>query len=213
MIDTLIVLAKQPEAGRVKTRLVPPLSHEQAAMVATAALTDTLRVVDRTAARQRLLAFDAHPGRWLPIGWQSCRQPAGSLDVRIAAAFRAAGRGPALLVGMDTPQVCSDHLQAFDPERYDACLGPASDGGYWAIGLREPHRAAEAVVGVPMSTCHTGEDQLRSLHDLGLRVQLLEELTDVDSFDDACQVAALVPKSTFGGVVSTLHTALLDSVR
>ena len=197
MIETLIVLAKRPVAGRVKTRLCPPLTTEQAADVATAALVDTLAAVAATPARRRVLAFDAPATAWLPSGWVLHRQPAASLDVRIASAFAEAGRGPTVLVGMDTPQLRAAHLTAFEPARYDACLGPATDGGYWALGLRDPAAAPAAVVGVPMSRSYTGEAQLRRLRALGLAVQFLDQLTDVDTVADAVQVATLAPGGHF----------------
>jgi len=197
MIDTLIVLAKQPVPGRVKTRLVPPLTHPQAAELAAAALTDTLDAVTATAATGKVLAFDGEPRHWLRAGWLHTAQPAGGLDVRIAAAFGAAGSAPALLVGMDTPQLSPARLSGFDAARYDACLGPAVDGGYWAIGLRDPRLAAAAILGVQMSTSRTFRDQLRRLHALGMRVQSLDTLRDVDTIDDAEAVAALAPDTAF----------------
>lgn len=201
----MIVIAKQPIAGQVKTRLMPPLTAEQAAQIAGAALADTLAAVHEAPARLRLLAFAGAPGGWLPAGWRSCRQPDGGLDRRLSAAFDAAGPGPALLVGMDTPQLRSTQLAAFDAERYDACLGPASDGGYWAIGLRDPRLAAPAILGVAMSTGHTGADQLRRLRRLGLRVQMLEELRDVDTIDDAVEVAELIPGSAFAAALASVY--------
>lgn len=209
MIETLIVIAKVPIAGRVKTRLVPPLSSEQAAQVAGAALADTLAAVHGAPSRQRLLTFDGAAAGWLPAGWQSCRQPDGELDRRLAAAFHAAGPGTALLVGMDTPQVTSAQLAAFDPERYDTCLGLAPDGGYWAIGFRDPRLAAPAILGIAMSTAHTGADQLRRLHRLGLRVQLLDELRDVDTIADADAVAALIPGSAFAAALAQARSQSL----
>ncbi|MFN2518715.1 MAG: DUF2064 domain-containing protein [Jatrophihabitantaceae bacterium] len=197
MIHTLIVIAKAPVAGRVKTRLSPPLSAEQAAQLAAGALSDTLRVAQDVPAAHRLLAFDGEVTGWLPEGWRSCPQPDGGLDRRLAGAFLAAGPGPALLVGMDTPQLRSEQLTAFDPARYDACLGMARDGGYWAIGLREPRLAPSVILGIAMSTARTGADQLRRLRRLGLRVQALDELRDVDTIEDAAQVAALIPHSAF----------------
>lgn len=215
MIDTLIVIAKEPIAGRVKTRLMPPLSAEQAAQVAGAALADTLAAVHGAPARRRLLAFDGVVAGWLPAGWLSCRQPYGDLDRRLAAAFHAAGAGPALLVGMDTPQVSSAQLTAFDHERYDVCLGLAPDGGYWAIGFREPSLAAPAILGVEMSTARTGAHQLRRLHRLGLRVQLLDELRDVDTVADADEVAALIPGSAFAATLAEARStyAMAGAVR
>lgn len=214
MTITLIVIAKEPLAGRVKTRLIPPLTPQQAADVAAAALCDTLDAASAAVARDRILAFAGRAGRWLPAGWLLSPQPTGSLDKRLAAAFLSAGRGPALLVGMDTPQLRPEHLAAFSPDRYDACLGMATDGGYWAIGLRDPRLAASAIEGVAMSRAHTGADQLRRLLGLGLRVQLLDELTDVDTMDNATEVAALVPNGSFARAVSRARgAALIDTAR
>jgi glycosyltransferase A (GT-A) superfamily protein (DUF2064 family) len=200
---TAIVIAKRPLPGRVKTRLVPPLSHGQAAELAAAALADTLDAVERSAARRRVLAFAGDARGWLRAGWQHVRQPEGGLDERLIAAF-AATRGPAVLVGMDTPQLTPAQLDAFDPDRFDACLGPARDGGYWAIGFADASRAARAIRGVPMSTDRTRDVQLRRLNSLGLRVQLLEPLTDVDTIDTAHEVARAAPRTRFAAALTTV---------
>ena len=203
MSATLIVIAKQPVPGRVKTRLVPPLTHEQAAAVAGAALTDTLDVIANTPARQRILAFAGDARAWLPAGWTLVRQVEGGLDARLVAAFTAAGTSPALLVGMDTPQLLPHHLTRFDSDSYDACLGLAPDGGYWVIGFRDPRLAAASITGVPMSRSDTGRIQLGRLRALGLRVQLLDHLVDVDTIDDAHTVATAAPHSRFAGALAT----------
>lgn len=197
MIGTLLVIAKEPLAGRVKTRLVPPLTHEQAADVAGAALWDTLRAVATVPAAHRLLAFDGDSARWCPEGWAVTPQPGGDLDARLVAAFGAAGPGPAVLVGMDTPQLRAEQLTAWQPDRFDACFGPAADGGYWAIGFADPAVAGAAIDGIPMSLHTTGEQQLARLDELGLRVQMLDELTDVDTIDSAREVAHAAPDSAF----------------
>lgn len=205
MTATLIVIAKRPVPGRVKTRLVPPLDHAAAAELAAAALSDTLAVVDATPAVHRLLAFDDHADDWLPCAWSHTLQPAGGLDTRLAAAFAAVPCGPALLVGMDTPQLRPELLTAFDPARYDACLGPAPDGGFWAIGFRDPAMAAAAVPGVPMSTDRTGREQHRRLTALGLRVQWLPELVDVDTIDAAHVVAGQAPDTMFAAALTRIE--------
>jgi hypothetical protein len=201
MIDSIIVIAKEPVAGRVKTRLVPPLTYSQAADVAAGALDDTLRTAAGAPARAYVLALDGAAGSWLPSGWQVVTQAAGGLDVRLTSAFASVPEGSALLVGMDTPQMCPGHLESFDAIRFDACIGPAADGGYWAIGFRDSAMAAQVIPGVPMSAPHTGEVQLRRMHAAGLSVQILEELVDVDTIDDALHVARLVPGSSFAHAV------------
>ncbi|MGN6609368.1 MAG: TIGR04282 family arsenosugar biosynthesis glycosyltransferase [Jatrophihabitans sp.] len=206
--STVIVLAKRPVPGRVKTRLTPPFTSDQAAALAAAALTDTLDAIERARPRRRLLAFDGAEDGWLRPGWRLARQPSGDLDVRLVAAFDAVPAAPALLVGMDTPQLTPAHIAAFDHGAADACLGLAVDGGYWAIGFRDPRVARAAVTGVPMSRSDTGSTQLRRLHDLGLRVQLLDVLADVDTAPTARAVADLAPHTGFAATLTAL-----DAVR
>lgn len=197
MIDTLIVLAKQPVPGRVKTRLTGATTPRGAAAIAAAALTDTLDRVDATPARNRVLAFDGDVSNWLRPGWRTVTQPIGGLDRRLWSSLVAAGRGPAVLIGMDTPQVTPVELAAFDADRFDACIGPSTDGGYWLIGLREPSGARAAIEGVPMSTGHTYDAQLARLRGLGLRVQVLGLRTDVDTPESADVVARIAPHTRF----------------
>lgn len=196
MTRTVVVLAKEPRPGYVKTRLVPPLTHGQAAALAASALHDTLDAMDDVAADDRILAFAGDARDWLRPAWQHVAQPPGGLDERIVAAF-AASRGPTVLIGMDTPQVRAQDVEAFDPQRYDACLGHARDGGFWAIGFADPGVAGAAVSGVPMSTTDTGRQQLDRLRRLGLRVQLLHPMTDVDTIDTAHEVALVAPHTRF----------------
>ena len=193
---TVVVIAKEPVAGRVKTRLCPPFSASEAAALAAAALADTLDVVSATRCDRRVVAFDGDPGPWVPNGFDRVTQPTGGLDVRLAGAF-AATRGPAVLVGMDTPQLTPALLeQALASLReHDAVLGPAPDGGYWLIGLRR--RNARAFLGVPMSTHETCARQQERLTALGLRTRVLAELRDVDGHEDAAAVAAEIPESRF----------------
>lgn len=197
MTDTYVVIAKEPVPGRVKTRLTPGVSATDAAHLAAAALHDTLDVVDATPARTRLLAFDGRCGDWMRPGWEHRRQPDGGLDVRLAAALATVAGAPAVLVGMDTPQLTPGQLARFDPVAFDACLGPTQDGGYWCLGLRDPARAAEVIHGVPMSTACTFAVQLGRLTARGLRVQILDELVDVDTVADAHGVARGAPWTAF----------------
>jgi glycosyltransferase A (GT-A) superfamily protein (DUF2064 family) len=201
MTHTVVVLAKEPRPRCVKTRLVPPLTYEQAAVLAGEALRDTLAAVAEVDVPDRVLAFDGNPRRWLPRGWRHIRQPSGALDARIIAAL-AAGRGPTILVGMDTPQLCAVDLGAFDPSRFDACLGPAADGGFWAIGFADPRFAGRAIDRVPMSTKSTGAIQLSRLTRLGLRVQMLETMTDFDTIDSAHEVARQAPHTRFAAALA-----------
>jgi uncharacterized protein len=195
---TVIVLAKAPVPGRVKTRLCPPCDPEDAARLAEAALVDTLTAVAATPCRRRVLALDGAPGPWLPAGFEVIPQRGDGLDERLAHAFTDAGGG-ALLVGMDTPQLTrallTASLRSLGALHVDAVLGPAADGGWWCIGLHAPE--PEVFRGVPMSTSHTGAAQRARLRRLGLRTATLPILRDVDDFDDAVAVARAAPDTRF----------------
>lgn len=86
-MSILIVLAKAPVAGRVKTRLCPPLTGEQAAEIAFAALQDTLRAVAAIEVDHRILVLDGEPGDWVPEGFSVLPQKTGLLDQRLIDAF------------------------------------------------------------------------------------------------------------------------------
>jgi uncharacterized protein len=198
----LLVIAKEPVPGQVKTRLCPPCTPEQAARLALAALEDTLAACDGAA--RRVLVLDGRPGAWLPPGWDVIPQRGAGLVERLVAAFADAG-GPALLIGMDTPQVApvlvEEGLRALAD--HDAVFGPASDGGYWAIGLRE--HDPRVFAGVPMSRIYTGAIQRARLAALGLRTRDLPELRDVDDMAAARAVAAAAPGTRFAAALSAIE--------
>ena len=159
-----------------------------------------------------MLALEGVAGPWLPPDFPIVPQHHGGLDARLAGAFADVG-GPALLVGMDTPQITARMLRAAaaaliagGPERApDAVLGPAPDGGYWAIGLR--HADPRVFLGVPMSSPHTARAQLARLERLGLVVQLLPRVRDVDVWADALAVAADAPRTRFGRCLTAIEHA------
>ena len=208
----LLVLAKAPVAGRVKTRLCPPFTPAEAAQLAEAALRDTLAAVAQTPAVARTVVLDGQPGAWLPPSFTVLPQRGGGLDERLAAAFDDAWAqtdAPLLLVGMDTPQVTPALLTAAGGRLLsagtDAVLGLAADGGWWALGLRRPD--ASLLLGVPMSTDTTGAAQRARLADAGLSVATLPVLIDVDDAEDARTVAAQCPATRFAEV----HRALVGT--
>jgi rSAM/selenodomain-associated transferase 1 len=202
-VTTIAVIAKAPLAGRSKTRLCPPCTPEQAAALAAAALADTLAAVAATPAGRRVLVLDGAPGQWLRQGFEVIPQRGDGLGERLAAAFADLGE-PALVVGMDTPQLTPGLLaHALDRLAHaQAVLGPAYDGGYWAIGLR---RADDGVfAGVPMSDVFTCAAQRECLQALDLTTHELPELRDVDEIADARAVAALAPHTRFARCLAAL---------
>lgn len=206
----LLVIAKAPVAGKVKTRLCPPCTGPQAAALAEAALADTLDAVRATACDGRTLVLDGAADAWLrAAGIETVPQRGDGLGERLAAAFSERD-DPTLLIGMDTPQVGPDllgeALNALERPDCDAVLGPCEDGGYWAIGLRQPD--PRVFDGVPMSTAVTCASQRWRLEELGLRVWELPTLRDVDHFEDALAVAAEVPGGRFAQTLEIVETSL-----
>jgi uncharacterized protein len=206
-MTTIAVIAKECVPGHVKTRLSPPFSPSEAAGLAAAALDDTLATVAALPAGRRVLYFDGARPPASAHGFEVLPQVAGDLDVRLAHLFDVLD-GRTLLVGMDTPQLHAEHVARAlaetgagggdvrgEPDGPDCWLGPAADGGFWALAMHEPR--GDVIRGVPMSRDDTGELQRRRLEEAGLTVRLLPTLVDVDTLADAELVADAAPASRF----------------
>jgi glycosyltransferase A (GT-A) superfamily protein (DUF2064 family) len=219
----MLVLAKAPVPGWVKTRLGTRVGPVAAAEVAAAALLDTLRAcVDAVGPGHCHLALagdlrQAVRGEELAralAGWTVRAQRGAGFAARLANAHHDLGPGRVVQIGMDTPQVTPDLLLgvARDPGEHDAVLGPAEDGGWWALALEEPRHAA-ALVGVEMSTPRTHEHTRRALQDRGLRVGGTATLRDVDTAEDADAVAAELAAGVAAGRAGGHFVRAWDAVR
>ena len=223
----LLVIAKAPVPGSAKTRLCPPATPAQAAEIAACALLDTLDTVAATPAVTPVIALagdlsGATRGdqirRALP-GWTVLDQRGSTFAERLGTAHadvadRFPGR-PVLQVGMDTPQLHWSLLDAA-ARRLDngaqALLGAALDGGWWALGLRDP-TDAWVLRAVPTSRPDTGARTRRALRGRGLRVGTLPTMSDVDTMADAVTVAATVPCGRFAAAVFDLRESWLVPAR
>ncbi|MEV4822183.1 DUF2064 domain-containing protein [Micromonospora sp. NPDC049274] len=225
-MTVLLVVAKAPVAGAVKTRLCPPATPEQAARIAAAALRDTLDAVRATPGVTPVLAWsgrlaeaeDAAALTAALAGWTVLDQRGAGLGERLANAYAEVavaypGR-PVLQIGMDTPQVTPAGLAAavLRLRAADAVLGRARDGGWWSLGLRDP-RHARVLRDVSMSTPDTGRDTWAALTGRGLRTAPLPVLRDVDEWSDALAVAVEVPEGRFARQVAAVRLALLPGGR
>ena len=202
----VIVLAKAPVPGRVKTRLSPPLTADQAASIAAAALDDTFRaVLQSTRSSGTVAVFDGDPSPWVPSGVTVIAQADGGLDRRLPAAFgdvHALHGAAMVLVAMDTPQVTAamvdEAIVALDQPEVDAVFGPADDGGYWLIGVRPLCRGESSYDAlfhdVPMSTDETGAAQRERLRSCGWRVHDVGQLRDIDTIGDIIAVTNAEPR-------------------
>ncbi len=204
----VLVMAKAPRPGAVKTRLAADVGAEEAAALAAAALLDTLEACGAAFAECHLAlegaledAVDGGALSEAAAHWQVFPQSAGGLGDRLADAHRrvaASGTGPVVQVGMDTPQVTPGLLRAVAGgcAAGRAVLGPAEDGGWWALGLVDGV-GASALPAVPMSTSTTGALTRSALSGAGLTVQTTTTLRDVDTLADARIVAAQAPQTRF----------------
>lgn len=199
----ILVVAKAPVAGLAKTRLMPRFGPEGAADLAAAALLDTLAAVSDADVDVRIVALTgdltaAQRGDEIAsalVGFTVIPQRGAGFSERLVSAHTEAatlaGR-PVLQIGMDTPQVTAGHLS--DAARLlvdgavDAVFGPATDGGWWALGVSDPSTAT-VLRDVPMSRADTGALTLAALEGRGASVAALTELTDVDFADDVWSVA------------------------
>ncbi len=197
MTATILVVAKAPVPGQVKTRLIPAFGPDGAAHLAAAALLDTLAAAKAVPGARCAVALAGdltYAVRAVEIraALRACTvfvQVEGGLGTRLAAAHATVGIGPVVQIGMDTPQVTPTMLAEClrRLETADAALGRAYDGGWWALGLHDGS-GAHVLPGVPMSMPTTGDATLRALRIAGLSVAALPPLRDVDVLDDVNSV-------------------------
>jgi glycosyltransferase A (GT-A) superfamily protein (DUF2064 family) len=208
---TVLVVAKAPVPGRAKTRLGATVGHRVAADIAAAALLDTLDAVAAAPVAGRVVALGGELGAAVKAAEIRRRletftvigQRGGDFADRLANAHADTADGhPVLQIGMDTPQVTADLLAdcARLLREAPAVLGLATDGGWWALGVRTPTTAA-CLRAVPMSRPDTGALTLKALRGTGIEVSLVPELTDFDVADDVAAVRdACGPTSRFAEV-------------
>jgi rSAM/selenodomain-associated transferase 1 len=194
----VLVMAKAPVPGRVKTRLGWEIGPQRAAELAAAALLDTVEACSAYSPAGCYLALDGalrsaidglEIGSRLS-GWTVLAQGGAGLAERLANAL-ASVPGPVVQIGMDTPQLVPADLAdvVAGLSEHDAVLAPAEDGGWWALALRDPRRAS-ALRTVEMSTPTTHRDTLAALRRAGLSVGEGSTRRDVDTLADARAVAA-----------------------
>ena len=189
----LIIFAKAPIPGRVKTRLCPPLAPDEAATLHGTMVLDTL---ERS---RNLLGFDRFlacaPSQQHPFfkavgarqGVQLLEQTQGDLGIRMHHAFCSvfdSGYRSAVVVGTDLPTIHSDVFrQALKGlTDHDVVLGPSIDGGYYLIGLNKP--TAELFGEIPWSTDQVLTCTQEKAQSLNLSVKLLTEHRDIDTLHD-----------------------------
>jgi rSAM/selenodomain-associated transferase 1 len=187
-------MAKEPVAGRVKTRLAAGLGIAAALRFTRHCAAAVLRRVARDARWQTSVAVTPDAGRFRRV-WPRALpldpQGPGDLGARMQRTFDRAGPGPVVIVGTDVPHLSRAHVVAAFRllGRHDAVLGPAADGGYWLVGLKRRPHVPRPFSSVRWSGSHALADTLANLR--GRSVARLGTLSDVDTPDDFARCAAL----------------------
>lgn len=175
----LVLMAKAPRMGRVKTRLargigiVKAWAFHRRCLMATA-----LKLKDP---RWTCWASLTPQGAFSLPGWHPLDQGQGDLGRRMMKPMRELPPGPVVIVGADIPDVSRDHIAAaFEALRdNDIVFGPAQDGGFWLVGMKRTGRVIDPYDGVRWSSEHALADTLANLPD-GARIGFIETLSDVD---------------------------------
>jgi rSAM/selenodomain-associated transferase 1 len=191
----VILLAKYPTAGRVKTRLMPALTAGAAAAIQQLFLTHMLQRLEAMRPAELVLCFDPPdmaeamarlPG--MPPALTYLPQCAGDLGHRLAAAAEQVGcrHRQLLFFGVDSPDVPSNHIghAAALTRAYEVSLSPSADGGYWSLGLQRGVDAAALLRDIPWSSGREARQTVQRAEALGYRVAQGEPWEDVDRPED-----------------------------
>ncbi len=179
----LVIFAKAPALGRVKSRLAAGIGAGAALLFYRRSLAAVLRRVGRDRRWCTTLAVtpDRATGRRLwPLAVPRRPQGRGDLGQRMARVFRRWPPGPVAIIGADIPDITAAHVwRAFRAlGNADAVFGPARDGGYWLVGLRRGPALPLLFADVRWSTAHALADTRASLR--RHRVALVDRLDDID---------------------------------
>lgn len=195
-----MIVGKAPQPGRSKTRLVPPLTDTEAADLSAAFLLDTCATALSLGWARVSLVYPPAANALgilealLPPGIVPVRQDGDGLGQALASAFARhfeAAYQQVVLIGSDTPDIRSAVLLAAAhvlEDQADVAIGPAIDGGYYLLGLREPWPAL--FEDITWSTNQVHSQTLLRAHALGLRVTQLPVWGDVDTPLDLARLQA-----------------------
>jgi rSAM/selenodomain-associated transferase 1 len=214
----LVVFAKRPAPGRVKTRLCPAVTPAAAARLYEAFLHDVLRTAREVRAARRLAISPWNEADWFRARWPDFelvdQGPGGLGDrlVRVADGCFAGGASAVVISGSDSPTLPSSLLvAAFEAleEGAEVVFGPSQDGGYYLVGLSRPE--PRLFRGVPFSSPEALAASLAAAGRERLRVELLPSWYDVDEPADVERLRAeLVTPSGARVAPSTARALLAD---
>ena len=194
LIDQLTIFTRYPEPGQTKTRLISALGKDGAAALQKELTEKTVQKIDllvQTTTYEPVIYFEggelASMQSWLGQDRHYIQQGAGDLGEKLKRAFDdafSAGAQRVVTIGCDCPGLAKEHInRAFDALYFnELVLGPATDGGYYLIGLKRP--LDELFENIPWGTDKVFDTTVSLAQQLGLSTEILEELHDVDRPED-----------------------------
>ncbi len=183
----LVIMAKTPEAGRVKTRLARDIGVAEAVRIYRVILARTVRRLCSDPRWQTWIAVSPDTALLAPVWPLNTHltvQGTGDLGQRMQRVFDLLPTGPAVIIGSDTPGIgCSDIAEAFAAlGDNDAVFGPATDGGYWLVGQRRMPKILRIFRGVRWSSKYALKDTLANLKTR--RTATIRKIADLDKVTD-----------------------------
>lgn len=184
MRPSLVIMAKYPVAGAVKTRLARDLGVVHATYFYRTMLRNIILRLGHDPRWQTILAVSpvlSLSASFWPSHLSAISQGSGDLGARMQRIFNQLPKGPVIIIGTDIPQISAPVIaHAFRKlASHDAIIGPSDDGGYWMIGQTRSPKPLDIFSNVRWSTAHTLADTLANLNER--RVAMVETLCDVDN--------------------------------
>ncbi len=182
----LLIFVKNPEAGKVKTRLAATIGHRRALSVYKQLLQRTYNVVSPLKI-DKMVCYAPEIQKddlWDEQIFLKAQQVSGDLGAKMQAAFYqgfAAGYQSICIIGSDCYQLSTEIIEdAFDKlQQHDVVIGPSTDGGYYLLGMNRLHESF--FQHKQWSTASVFADTLADINQAGLTYALLPVLTDIDT--------------------------------
>ncbi|MEM9887395.1 MAG: TIGR04282 family arsenosugar biosynthesis glycosyltransferase [Bacteroidota bacterium] len=188
MQQTLLIFIKNPELGKAKTRIAQAVGDEKALQIYLELLAHTRKVAKAVNANRHLYysRFIDESDEWTRQDFQKFLQSKGTLGTRMAQAFQTAFQTSekVLIIGSDCASLSTEIVtKAFDAlDRHDFVLGPATDGGYYLLGMKKFQPSVfEAIA---WSTAQVFPTTIQRIEALEQSYFLLPELSDIDHWED-----------------------------
>jgi rSAM/selenodomain-associated transferase 1 len=195
--NRIIVFIKNPKAGKVKTRLAEMIGDQKALKVYQHLLDHTLRVSSLVDADKLVCYSDFIPASdaWKKAGFEQAVQSGNDLGERMTNAFRSSfikGYEKIILIGSDCFEIDPEHIEeAFQKlDQAELVIGPAKDGGYYLIGMQNPH--PEIFQNITWSQPDVLQNTIEKMEQFNLSFALTPELADIDDFSDLMNYPVLM---------------------